>query len=47
MKYLKILIDLKLWHLIPYRIEYQKLSNNHLTEFGWLCLKIIITWKQE
>lgn len=44
MKYLKILIDVRLWHLIPYHLKERNISDNLITEFGWLCFKLIITW---
>jgi hypothetical protein len=49
MKYLKILIDLRLWHLIPYKMPMEEFEakNNKVkfTEFGFLCFKLIIIWK--
>ena len=45
MRYLKINIDLRIWHLIPYHLKEQVICDNRITEFGWLCFKLIVTWK--
>ena len=49
MKYLKILIDLRLWHLIPYKMPMEELEARggrvKFTEVGWLCFKLIVTWR--
>jgi hypothetical protein len=42
MKYCKILIYLNIWHLKPYKIEHT-ISENKLTEYGFLCFKLILT----
>jgi len=42
MKYCKILINLSIWHLKPYKLK-QVLSDNKLIEYGFLCFKLIIT----
>ncbi len=44
MEYVKILVNITIWHLKPYWVRY-KVSGNNLSEFGFLCFKLIITWK--
>jgi hypothetical protein len=44
MKYCKILINLTIWHLKPYKLK-QLLCGANLTEYGFLCFKLIITGK--
>ncbi len=43
MKYCKILINLTIWHLKPYRIEHF-ISKDYLVEYGFLCIKLLITY---
>lgn len=45
MKYIKIIVDLHIWHLKPYHLKERNISDNRITEFGLLCFKLIITWK--
>lgn len=46
MKYCKILINLGIWHLKPYKIIHT-ISKDDLTEYGFLCFKLIITLKNK
>jgi hypothetical protein len=41
MKYYKILIDLRLWHLKPYAYKHE-VGNRKYVEYGFLCFKLII-----
>jgi hypothetical protein len=41
MKYYKILIDLKLWHLKPYKFKHD-IGNRKYQEYGFLCFKLVI-----
>lgn len=43
-KYLKVVIDLTVWHLKPFKFN-EKVSENNLTIFGFMCFKLIVTWK--
>ena len=43
MRYIKILINISLWHLKPYHLK-GNIDSSLITEFGWLCFKLIITW---
>jgi hypothetical protein len=45
MKYLKILVDVRIWHLKPYTIKEKTISGCNISESGFLCFKLIITWK--
>lgn len=45
MKYMKILICLNIWHIIPYKVEERKIQDFLITEYGWLCFRAIFTWK--
>jgi len=46
MRYVKILVNPWLWHLIPYKLKINP-QGEILTEFGWLCFKLIITWRKK
>ena len=41
MKYYKILIDLRLWHLKPYVYKHE-VGNRKYVEYGFLCFKLVI-----
>ena len=44
MKYSKILIDLKLWHLIPYKIE-RVIQDMNLIEYGFLYFRLVNSYE--
>jgi hypothetical protein len=44
MKYCKLLINLTLWHLKPYEVRHF-IQNTHITEYGFLCFKLILEKK--
>ncbi len=44
MKFIKILIDIKLWHLKPYKIK-GKIGEHLVSERGFLCFKFVIVYK--
>ena len=41
MKHYKILIDLKLWHLKPYKFIHE-VGMKKYQEYGFLCFKLVI-----
>jgi hypothetical protein len=41
MKYCKILIDVKLWHLKPYKFIHE-IGNRKYIEYGFLCFKLLL-----
>lgn len=41
-KFCKILINITLWHLRPYKVK-QFVNNTHLVEYGFLCFKLVIS----
>jgi hypothetical protein len=41
MKYYKILIDLTLWHLKPYKFSHEVGKKKYI-EYGFLCFKLVI-----
>jgi hypothetical protein len=42
MKYYKILINITIWHLKPYKIKHMNISNSDVIEYGFLCFKFIM-----
>lgn len=43
MKYCKILVNITMWHLIPYKLDLRPTAG--IIEYGFLCFKLIITNK--
>jgi len=44
MRFVKILIDIKIWHLKPYKMK-GDIGDHVVSEFGFLCFKLVIVWE--
>lgn len=42
MKYYKILINITIWHLRPYKINHENVNGSKIIEYGFLCFKFVI-----
>lgn len=41
MKYYKVLVNLTLWHLRPYKYKW-KVAEKEYIEYGFLCFKYVV-----